>query len=106
MKDTVCDVCGSEFSQAGNMKRHKKQVHLKIRDHICSVCDIGFSTSSDLKAENIFSWADVSLNKHEEGWARERVQGCMNSRPAAKRSQEAGFTQPVELTLLASLAFC
>ena len=70
MKDTVCDVCGSEFSQAGNMKKHKKQVHLKLRDHACSLCESAFSTSSDLKAENIFSRVDVSLNEHEQGWAR------------------------------------
>ena len=29
-----------------------------------------------------------------QGWAKERALGYVNSPPAARRSQEAGFTQP------------
>ena len=31
---------------------------------------------------------------HVQGWAKEWSLGCVNSRPAARGSQEAGFTQP------------
>ena len=31
---------------------------------------------------------------HVQGWAKEWSLGCMNLRPAARGSQEAGFTQP------------
>ena len=33
-------------------------------------------------------------NKYIQGWAKEWSLGCVNSRPAARRSQEAVFTQP------------
>ena len=29
-----------------------------------------------------------------QSWAKERALGCVNSTPAARGSQEAGFTQP------------
>ena len=32
--------------------------------------------------------------KYVQGWAKEWSLGCVNSRPAARGSQEAGFTQP------------
>ena len=31
-----------------------------------------------------------------QGWAKEWSIGCVNSRPVARGSQEAGFTQPRE----------
>jgi hypothetical protein len=47
-----CPECDIVCSSAGNLKTHKKMVHLKIKDHECDQCDYKCSTSGRLKVHN------------------------------------------------------
>lgn len=44
-----CKDCGASFPNSRNLERHRKNVHLKVRDHICGQCGKGFFAKADLK---------------------------------------------------------
>lgn len=48
-KSMLCD-CGKAFYCKTALNRHKKTVHLQIKNHICSVCGKAFSDSANLTA--------------------------------------------------------
>ena len=54
-KKISCDQCSHTSSTKGNMKKHKKAVHWKIKDYQCSECDKCFSEKSSLEAHDLFS---------------------------------------------------
>ncbi len=37
-----CDVCGSSFTQMGNLYKHKKHLHSTERPYVCQICKRGF----------------------------------------------------------------
>ena len=47
-KSCNCDICGKDFLNHENMKRHIDGVHLNKKDHKCSECGKGFSQKKDL----------------------------------------------------------
>ena len=47
-KSCHCDICGKDFLNHENMKRHIDGVHLNKKDHKCSKCGKGFSQKKDL----------------------------------------------------------
>jgi uncharacterized Zn-finger protein len=49
IKDFECSLCDYKFSTKGNLKTHIKQVHDKIKDVQCSLCEYKFSTKGNLK---------------------------------------------------------
>ena len=44
-----CDHCERAFKQSGDLKKHFKEVHLKIRDNKCNRCPKAFARSHQLK---------------------------------------------------------
>ena len=48
---------------------------------------------------NVISSDTITWYVTLQGWAKEWSLGCVNSLPAARRSQEAGFTQPRDHSL-------
>ena len=56
-----------------------QRVHVKPEDE----CEIEFQNN----------WG-YFFSPYIQSWAKERALGCVNSPPAARGSQEAGFTQP------------
>ena len=44
-----CDKCYMQFSKKGNLKRHNKTIHDKIKNYECDKCDMKFSTKGNLK---------------------------------------------------------
>jgi hypothetical protein len=45
-----CQECGKIFSTKSARKKHIKNVHLEIRDHVCDICEKGFTDNSRLQA--------------------------------------------------------
>ena len=52
-KKFSCDICSKKFFQSGDLKMHKKGVHLKIKDFHCTFCDFAFSQNCNLKTHLI-----------------------------------------------------
>jgi hypothetical protein len=48
-KDFECPKCHKRFSDKGNLTRHDKTVHLKLREHVCEVCGRAFGLNGDLQ---------------------------------------------------------
>ena len=44
-----CDLCGKVFKDHYKVKRHVKQIHMKIKDYICDMCDYRTYTAFNLK---------------------------------------------------------
>lgn len=42
-KAAVCDICGKMFVSKGNMNKHVKAVHNKVRPFKCDICGTCFS---------------------------------------------------------------
>ncbi|VVC87814.1 unnamed protein product [Leptidea sinapis] len=40
-----CDVCGAEFSDGGNLYRHRRALHSFLKSHSCDICHKAFSRS-------------------------------------------------------------
>lgn len=45
----ACEQCNKTFEVRGNLQRHVKVVHERIRPYACDHCDKRFSSSSNLK---------------------------------------------------------
>ena len=45
-----CQECGKTFSNKSARKKHIKNVHLEIRNHVCDICEKGFTDNSRLQA--------------------------------------------------------
>ena len=43
IRDHICKDCGAAFYQMSKLKMHMKQVHLKIKDNACNECGSSFS---------------------------------------------------------------
>ena len=43
-----CEVCYFKFKQKGDLKRHVKIIHEKVRSFICKFCDLSFQTRGTL----------------------------------------------------------
>lgn len=43
-----CDHCRSRFLSRGDLQKHIKTVHLKIKDHVCAQCGAKFSEKGNL----------------------------------------------------------
>ena len=52
-KKFSCEICDKKFFQSGDLKMHKKGVHLKIKDFHCTFCDFSFSQHGNLKTHMI-----------------------------------------------------
>ena len=61
-KSCNCDICGKDFLNHENMKRHIDGVHLNKKDHKCSKCGKGFSQKKDLNLH--LKKNNCSINKH------------------------------------------
>jgi hypothetical protein len=48
-KDFECPKCRKKFSYKSALTRHNKTVHLKLRDHVCEVCGRAFGQNGDLQ---------------------------------------------------------
>jgi len=44
-----CDQCGRLFGEAAAVRKHKRVVHLKVKDFACDVCSRKFAEKSNLK---------------------------------------------------------
>jgi uncharacterized Zn-finger protein len=44
----MCDVCGKEFSQSGDKRRHER-THTSFRPYQCFICDKEFNQSGHLQ---------------------------------------------------------
>ena len=44
----MCDECGTAFATPSRLKRHKKQVHFKVKDHTCGECGKAFGEAGNL----------------------------------------------------------
>jgi hypothetical protein len=49
-KDFECPKCHKKFSLKGDLNRHDKTVHLKLREHVCEVCGRAFGLNANLQA--------------------------------------------------------
>ena len=49
LKNHVCDSCGKAFSEAGNLRKHIKGVHQGQKNHKCEYCEKSFFEYSNLK---------------------------------------------------------
>ena len=47
-QNNVCDICGHVSKYARDLKKHKKSVHEKIKDHECTYCGKKFSNKGNL----------------------------------------------------------
>ena len=76
--------------------RRRLTIHLRLDHNIspeidCSDCDYVAKSTRDLTSHAL----DIHQNVLKiQGWAKEWALGCVNSPPAPRGSQEAGFTQP------------
>ena len=43
-----CAMCYKKFGQLGDLRRHIKTVHEKIKDYKCKFCDTSFGVKSSL----------------------------------------------------------
>ena len=48
-KKFMCETCDYECSAKGNLKRHVKSIHLKLKEFECDQCDYKCSANHDLK---------------------------------------------------------
>lgn len=59
-----CDVCGSVFAQRGQLSRHHRRVHEKLRPHACEYCGKLFGARSD-RTRHVQVSSNQSLTVHE-----------------------------------------
>ena len=62
-KPYLCTICGADFSQRPNLKRHIEGVHER-KQHPCTLCEKIFTDSGNLKKH-------IKM-KHEEGFESEK----------------------------------
>ena len=49
IKDQTCDICGFSTTDYSGLKKHIKEVHDKIKDKICSICGFTTARNAELK---------------------------------------------------------
>ena len=48
-KKFPCDLCPRSFKQSGDLKKHVKEIHQKIKDNFCDHCEMAFCRPYQLK---------------------------------------------------------
>ena len=59
-----CDLCNKVFKDNYKVKRHVKQIHMKIKDFICDICDYKTYSSTNLKIHSAKMHTKEPLEVH------------------------------------------
>ena len=60
-KKATCPHCGKAFSEAYKLRRHLKEVHENLKDHVCATCGKSFA-----RADKLFQHELIHVSKSEQ----------------------------------------
>ena len=61
-----CDECGRLFGEAAAVRKHKRVVHLKVKDFACDICSRKFAEKSNLKKHLVSVHQQIRAHKCTE----------------------------------------
>jgi hypothetical protein len=61
--DNICDICNKIFSSKSKVKRHKNNIHLKLKPYECNKCGFKCSQKENLK---VHSCGGEQENKYQQ----------------------------------------
>ena len=69
-KQFKCDLCNDTFTRKNDVKRHKKLIHEKPRDHQCHKCEKYFLTQENLRTHELTHLSELRCRECGHGFGK------------------------------------
>ena len=69
-KQFKCDLCNDTFTRKNDVKRHKKLIHEKPRDHQCQKCEKYFLTQENLRTHELTHLSELRCRECGHGFGK------------------------------------